>query len=249
MHHSGAGINPFLAQLEHDGAHFAASARPPVTHLLYWLARNHRATRAIEVGCHIGYSTIFLAQALADSARLDGIQNPRLDVFDLFVPIEAGASSPHDSAPQPDPFHRVNANIESAGLQHVVRLHRGDSSATIPAVCSAAQPYDFAFIDGDHRIRGINADLRAVDPLLRLGALVVLHDTDPRASEWLGPAQALAQLRAAGSAWSALELPGGDGFGLAILQKTSDGRTALAPPAVPLLLLEKIWNRLCGWKR
>lgn len=54
---------------------------------------------------------------------------------------------------------------------------------------------DFAFIDGDHTIPGVTADLEALSPALNPGALVVLHDVFPELCGCDGPAALLARVR------------------------------------------------------
>ena len=94
--------------------------------LLYLLARLRQASRILEIGTLGGYSTIWLARALAPGGRL--------------VTLEV------------DPAHAAVArqNIARAGLASVVDVRLGAALETLPKLAAEhSDPFDLTFIDAD----------------------------------------------------------------------------------------------------
>lgn len=94
--------------------------------LLHLLARSIGAQAILEVGTLAGYSTIWLARALAPGGRL--------------VTLEA----------EPRHAEVARANLEHAGLTDVVELREGPASETLAQlVAERAGPFDLVFVDAD----------------------------------------------------------------------------------------------------
>ena len=96
--------------------------------LLHLLARSLGARNILEIGTLGGYSTIWLARALAPAGRL--------------VTLEA------------DPRYAevAGANIQRAGLGDVVQLRVGAALETLPELADeGGEPFDLVFIDADKR--------------------------------------------------------------------------------------------------
>lgn len=93
---------------------------------LHLLARMNGARRILEIGTLGGYSTIWLARALPEGGRI--------------VTLEF------------DPHHAeiAKANIERAGLSHLVDLRVGAALDSLPEVVNdGLGPFDLIFIDAD----------------------------------------------------------------------------------------------------
>lgn len=133
---------------------------------LHLLARMQGAKRILELGTLGGYSTIWLARALPADGKLITLE---------FEPRHAAVA---------------RANIERAGLSHLVELRLGpaiDSLAQLHR--EAAPPFDFIFIDADKP--NIPAYLEGalrlsrpgtvilVDNVIREGAVIDPGSTDP----------------------------------------------------------------------
>jgi predicted O-methyltransferase YrrM len=96
--------------------------------LLELLVRVHGARSILELGTLGGYSTIWLARALAPGGRL--------------VTLEADARYGEVAA----------ANIARAGLAEIVQLRVGPALETLPELLAeGAGPFDMIFIDADKK--------------------------------------------------------------------------------------------------
>lgn len=104
----------------------AINVAPNQGKFLHILARAVNATAILEIGTLGGYSTIWLARALAPGGRL--------------VTLEA------------DPKHAevARANIARAGLAETVDVKVGRALDTLPQLAAeGAGPFDLVFIDAD----------------------------------------------------------------------------------------------------
>jgi predicted O-methyltransferase YrrM len=133
---------------------------------LHLLARIQRAREILEIGTLGGYSTIWLARALAKGGRL--------------VTIEA------------DPKHAAVArsNFERAGLTPTIDLREGKALDVLPIIASEKRaPFDLIFIDADKA--GIPdyfawalklsraGTVIVVDNVIRNGAVIDAASSDP----------------------------------------------------------------------
>jgi predicted O-methyltransferase YrrM len=129
--------------------------------MLHLLVRGMGARRILEVGTLGGYSTIWLARALADEGHL--------------VTLEL------------EPHHAdiARANLERAGFADKVEVRVGPASATLDAmVADGEAPFDFIFVDADKE--GYPDYFRAAMRLSRPGTMIVF-DNVVRAGEILDP--------------------------------------------------------------
>jgi predicted O-methyltransferase YrrM len=121
---------------------------PPQGKFLHLIARMIGAARILEIGTLGAYSTIWLARALSKDGRV--------------VTLEY------------EPHHArvARANIESAGLSHLVDLRVGPALDTLPDVEAAGiGPFDLIFIDADKQNN--SAYLKWALRLSRPGAVII----------------------------------------------------------------------------
>lgn len=135
----------------------AAAGLPPIDvsaaqgKMLHLLARMAGARRILEIGTLGGYSTIWLARALAKGGRV------------VTCEIE-----PHHA-------EVARANIAAAGLADCVDLHVGAATETLAAMQARGEPpFDFIFIDADKESGA--AYVRAAIALARPGAAIVVDN-------------------------------------------------------------------------
>ena len=117
--------------------------------LLMLLARAMQARRILEIGTLGGYSTIWLARALAPDGRL--------------VTIEAN----------PDYAAIARANIARAGLGGQVEVRVGRAQDVLPGL-AAEGPFDLVFIDADKP--GTPGYFQWAVKLSRRGSLIVVDN-------------------------------------------------------------------------
>jgi predicted O-methyltransferase YrrM len=99
---------------------------PNVGKLLHLMARAQGARRILEIGTLGGYSTIWLARALPADGRL----------------LTLDYDAKHTKV--------ARANIEHAGLGHLVEQREGPALDTLATLVEAGEaPFDFIFIDAD----------------------------------------------------------------------------------------------------
>lgn len=139
--------------------------------ILYNAALSFEGKAALEIGCHLGWSTAHLAKG--------GV---KLDVVD-----------PRLSANQHGRF--VEESLERVGVRDGVELWAGYSPEIIPAVAKArGEPWELVFIDGDHDGEAPAEDFEAVEPYCAENACVYFHDV-------VAPAVLAAVLQAARKGW------------------------------------------------
>ena len=94
--------------------------------LLYLLAKLAGAKRVLEIGLLGGYSTIWLARAIALKGKL-----VTLELDEKYIRV-------------------AGKNLERAGLRSIVDIRQGAASATLEQMVQAGEaPFDLVFIDAD----------------------------------------------------------------------------------------------------
>ncbi|SFW17528.1 O-methyltransferase [Nitrosovibrio sp. Nv17] len=116
--------------------------------LLYLLARIRGAGRILEIGTLGGYSTIWLARALAPGGKL--------------VSLEVSAT--HAQV--------ARENVEAAGLSDAVSIMVGRATDTLARLAAeGVEPFDLVFIDADKENNPVY--LKAALRFTRPGSLIV----------------------------------------------------------------------------
>jgi predicted O-methyltransferase YrrM len=190
----------------------AIAVSPAQGKMLYLLARALGAKRVLEIGTLGGYSTAWLARAVPEGGAV--------------VSLEI------------DPHHAevARANLDQAGLGAQVEIKVGPALDSLAALaCDPGPPFDLVFIDAD-KVNNA-AYVRAVLPLVRLGAVVIVDNVvrqgkivDPGNSEeavtgtrrMFEALTELAELDA--TAVQTVGSKGYDGFVLAVVRDPSTGR-------------------------
>jgi predicted O-methyltransferase YrrM len=138
---------------------------------LFSLTYSLHASKVVEIGRYKGFSTLALASALhlLDSGWRDKEEmrsRKDMDYAAYEAPAERRIWS-CDPVAQPE----GPAMLERLGLlKYVNYLHCMSHDAVFP------QGVDLAFIDGDHSYEGCMGDVLRVEPHMRPGGLMVLHD-------------------------------------------------------------------------
>jgi predicted O-methyltransferase YrrM len=123
-----------------------------------------RPRSVLEVGTHIGASTIYIAAALKrlnEDAKLTTI-----DIVDVNHPAEGA-------------WKKAGVSKSPADLAAALALQDRICFRTSPALkfmTLTEQRFDFIFLDGDHRAETVYEELAAALPLLDKAGLILLHD-------------------------------------------------------------------------
>jgi predicted O-methyltransferase YrrM len=159
---------------------------PEVGELMYVLCRARHARLAVEFGCSLGISTIYLAAAVRDGGQGGSVITSELE------PAKAGAAY---------------QNLAAAGLDELVELRTGDALETLGQM---PRPVDVLFLDG--RNDQYLPVLKLVEPSLAPAALVIadLNEDDPDLDPYLE------YVRDPGNGYASVLTPLGDGVELSI---------------------------------
>jgi predicted O-methyltransferase YrrM len=178
---------------------------PNIGKLLHLMARAMGARRILEIGTLGGYSTIWLARALAPDGRL-----LTLDF---------------------DPKHTevARGNIERAGLAHLVEHREGPALDTMTELVEAGEaPFDFIFIDADKESYteylawslklSRPGTMIVADNVVRAGAISDAASTDPLVQGVRRFNEALAaEPRLSATAIQTVGIKGHDGLAFALV--------------------------------
>lgn len=135
---------------------------------LYYLARRRRARSVLEVGTHVGASTLYLAMAL--KAAPPSGRPPRLVTVDREDVNSAGNALPPGVSGTP------RANLASLDCDEFVEFVVARSVDYLRGLPAA---FDVVFLDGDHAASNVYREIPMALNVLRPGGCLVLHDFFP----------------------------------------------------------------------
>ncbi|MEO7443503.1 MAG: O-methyltransferase [Acidimicrobiales bacterium] len=184
----------------------AINVAPNQGKLLHLLVKMGAARNVLEIGTLGGYSTIWMARALAPGGRL--------------VSLEL------------DPGHAAVARraLDAAGLTGVVDVRVGPALASLAAMASAGEgPFDFVFLDADkeHNADYLDWSLRltrpgsviVMDNVVREGEVIDGASADPTVSGTRRLFDRLAaEPRVSATAIQTVGVKGHDGFAVAVVR-------------------------------
>jgi len=132
---------------------------------LYYLIAHFRPKRVLEIGTHVGASTVYTASALR--RFVDGGQLTTADIADVNGPNAAWHSLGMPASPA--------RYISDLGLEGITTF------VTKPAaeMLRAPERYDLIFLDGDHSPLAVYREISAALSILNLAGLILLHDFYP----------------------------------------------------------------------
>ena len=136
---------------------------------LYSLVRAAKPRNVLEVGTHIGASTLFIALAL--EANSNGGRVTTVDVADVNDPVRGAWRSVGTRMPP-------RAFAEELKCAHCIQFVTRDS---VQFLATTTEEFDFIFLDGDHSADTVYREVAASLKRLRPGGLVLLHDFYPDA--------------------------------------------------------------------
>jgi predicted O-methyltransferase YrrM len=132
---------------------------------LYHLIAHFQPKRVLEIGTHVGASTVYIASALRQF--VDGGELTTADIVDVNGPKAAWKS-----LRMPGPPARYISDLGLEGNTTFVAKPAADMLQT-------SGPYDLIFLDGDHSPRAVYREISAALRILSPPGVIVLHDFYP----------------------------------------------------------------------
>lgn len=134
---------------------------------IYYLIHALKPNRVLEIGTHVGASTLYIARALHRTAP-DSLLTT-VDISDVNDP-QSGAwvSVGLDRAPRD-----MLAQLDCA--RHVAFIVQ----PSLDFLSGTNEKFDFIFLDGDHSSRAVYLETAKALRLLRPGGAILLHDFYP----------------------------------------------------------------------
>lgn len=175
---------------------------------IYQLIRYLGPKQVLEIGTHVGASTVHIAMALRSNGggELTTVDIAAVNAVDGPWFQHGLHCSPRDT-------------LDRVGMSERVRFVQARS---VDFLQQRAE-YDFIFLDGDHAAETVYQEMPLAIALLREGGTILLHDYFPNgealwkgASAIRGPYEACARLRSEGAVFDVLplgELPWPTKFG------------------------------------
>ena len=150
---------------------FTGGVNPGDRRAIYYLIRHFKPKSVLEIGTHIGASTIHIAAALNRNGEQDKQPGDllSLDIRDVNSEIE-----------QPwlhfGTNHSPRQMVREMGYGSFVDFEVGTSLDYFEAT---SKRYDFIFLDGDHSAPTVYKEIPKAEALLNPGGVILLHDYYP----------------------------------------------------------------------
>jgi predicted O-methyltransferase YrrM len=151
----------------------AGGVNPGDRRAIYYLLRALRPRTVLEVGTHIGASTVHAAAALRANQSEDPSHPYRMTTVDVKDVNDPGLKvwSRHGSTFSPKELvTRIGA------AEHVKFV----TARALEYLSACEDRYDFVFLDGDHAATAVYQEIVAALRILNDGGVVLLHDYFPR---------------------------------------------------------------------
>lgn len=138
---------------------------------LYTLIRGLKPKSVLEVGTHIGASTLYIARAL--KANNNDARITTVDILDVNDP----QSGPWKKNGLPMPPQDMATHIDCSDLIKFV------AQPSLDYMRSSSEKFDFIFLDGDHSPRTVYNEVAAALDNLAPNGVILLHDYYPDAQQ------------------------------------------------------------------
>lgn len=154
-----------------NGREPAGGVNPGDQRAIFSIVRQLKPSSVLEVGTHLGYSTIHIAQALQMNAN-EGGPLGHLTSVDL---IDVNHS-------ENAPWRRANAPYSPRDA--ITELGYGDQTTFIKSdsvefLRATDRSFDLVFLDGDHSAPKVFSEIQLVSRVMSPGAVLLLHDYFP----------------------------------------------------------------------
>jgi len=144
----------------------AGGVNPGDRRALYYLIRGFKPARVLEVGTHIGASTVHIAAALRTNG---GGTLATVDIVDV-------------NDPTTRPWEHYGSRLAPAEMIFQMGMGGAVRFVTSPSIAfleTAPESFDLISLDGDHSAATVYRELPAALRRLAPGGLILLHDYFP----------------------------------------------------------------------
>lgn len=139
---------------------------------IFYLLRHFRVGSVLEVGTHVGASTVSAAAALRACEERDDGAGPAL--------VSVDVRDVNDTASRPWLEHgSSHSPAELVGRMGCARFTKFVARPSLDYMAGCPRRFRFVFLDGDHAARAVYREIPAALELLEEGGLVLLHDYFP----------------------------------------------------------------------
>ncbi|MCB1650421.1 MAG: class I SAM-dependent methyltransferase [Alphaproteobacteria bacterium] len=167
---------------DHDEA---GGINPGDRRALFSLISAQRPVSILEIGTHIGASTLYIAKA-SQACETQG-HITTVDILDVNAPGGEWESLGTKKSPR--------ENLMALGCADIVNFVQASAQ---DFMAETSETFDFIFLDGDHSAAGVYNELALALKILSPGGIILLHDYYPSArplfpdgSTIFGPYEAL----------------------------------------------------------
>jgi predicted O-methyltransferase YrrM len=148
----------------------AHGVNPGDRRAIFYLLRGLGAKTALEIGTHVGASTVYTAVALARNCSAG--ESPRLTTVDI-----TDVNDEHDG-----PWKRLRSTYSPE--QMISKIGAAEwvtfiTASSLDYFVDCGEQFDFIFLDGDHTAKTVYREIPAALALLKPGGVILLHDYFP----------------------------------------------------------------------
>jgi predicted O-methyltransferase YrrM len=173
---------------------------------IYYLVRHLRPRSVLEIGTHLGASTVHIAAALRKVQEENPEQMHQITTVDI-SDVNDQATSPWLKYGSP---HSPAELAQRLGLEDRITFV---TCKSLDYFATCSDEYDLIFLDGDHAAHTIYREIPAALVRLRRGGVILLHDYFPALQPlWpgrtiiQGPWLATERLRSEGAQFTVIPL-------------------------------------------
>lgn len=150
----------------------AGGVNPGDRRAIYYLVRHFRPRTVLEIGTHIGASTMHIAAALRRAQEEDPQGEYRMTTVDIADVNDRTTTPWLDYGSMYSPAELA----ERLGLQDQISFV---TAGSLDYLASCEEQYDFIFLDGDHAPNAVYEEIPRALQTLRPEGLILLHDYFP----------------------------------------------------------------------
>jgi len=139
---------------------------------IYYLIRHFRPSSVLEIGTHIGASTLHIATGLSANVEPGEGTSARVVSVDI-----ANVNDPVSK-----PWLAHGTRLSPAGMLAEMKLSRTVdfvTSKSLDYLSGCRTKFDFIFLDGDHSAKTVYLEIPIALGLLNPGGVILLHDYFP----------------------------------------------------------------------